>query len=86
MGPATLALCLDIRPPDVLDVCQGGDVKVVVKAIRREKAKGAISLKIEAPPRGISVKRAAILAGKNEAAVSIVAAKQAPAVFGRTSS
>lgn len=72
------ALSADVPPGKVLEVSQGGNVKVVVKAARQEKAKGPIRLTADAPPRGITVRPANIPANKDEATVTLTATKQAP--------
>jgi len=76
--PGPFALSADVPPGKPLEVTQGGNVKVVVKAARREKAKGPISLSGDTPPKGITVKRANIAPDKDQAEIVITAQKQAP--------
>lgn len=79
--PASFTLSVDVPPGEVLQVAQGSNVQVVVKAIRREGTKGAIRLSADAPPRGISVRPAAIPANEDEATITLAALKQAPVGF-----
>jgi len=52
-----------------------------VTAIKQAQEKGAINLKADTPPRGITVKAANIPAGQNEATITVTVTKQAPVGF-----
>ena len=64
-----------------LEVCQGTDVQVIVKAVRHGGAKGPIDLTLDGPPAWLNVKSppVTIPADKDEAVISLGVAKQAPA-------
>jgi len=51
-------------------------VKCTVKAVRTEEAKGAITLKLDGAPKGITLKRAVIPADQNEIEVSLTISRQ----------
>lgn len=73
-----LSLATD-APKDGLQVKQGSDVKVLVKAARIGAAKFPIDLAMVDAPAGITVKTEPIPADKNELPVTISVPKQAPA-------
>lgn len=76
--PAGLALSVGLAPKQVLEVKQGSEVPVTVKAVRRAPATGAVELSAIAMPAGITIKPATIPADKDETQVMLVIPKQAP--------
>jgi len=76
--PAGFALSVGLAPKQVLEVKQGAEVPVTVKAVRKEAVKGPVELSAVGPPAGISIKPATIPADKDETQVVLVIPKQAP--------
>jgi hypothetical protein len=72
-------LATNAPPKDGLEVKQGAEAQVVVKAIRKEGAKFPITLAVVDAPAGITVKTAPIPEDKEEVAITISVPKQAPA-------
>jgi hypothetical protein len=70
-------LATGLAPDKALEVPQGGEAQVTVKAVRGNKGKGQIRLFGDQPPRGITVKSATLAPDKDEAAVTLSASKQA---------
>lgn len=78
-GPFTVAVERTAEP--VLRVHPGSEVTIVVKAVRREGAKGPIKLTAEKPPKGITIKPAVIADGEEQATVTIRVGKGVPVGF-----
>ncbi len=76
--PAGFALNVALAPKQVLEVKQGAEVPVTVKAVRRAPVQGPVELSAVAPPAGITIKPATIPADKDETQVVLVIPKQAP--------
>jgi len=74
---------LAIAENKVLEIPQGGQVEVPIKLVRKdkEKAKGAVSLKADTPPKGVTVKGGNIPPNKTDAVITITALKQVPVGF-----
>jgi len=66
-------------PQDGLQVKQGAEAQVVVKAARKEGAKFPINLAVVDAPAGITVKTDPIPADKDEVPITLSVPKQAPA-------
>jgi hypothetical protein len=67
-------------PPQIgLEVKQGAEVQVVVKAARTEGANSPINLAVVDAPAGITVKTAPIPADQNEVPITISVPPEAPA-------
>jgi hypothetical protein len=73
------SLSTDAPPKDGLQVKQGAEAKVLVKAARKDEAKFPITLAVVDAPAGITVKTDPVPADKNEAAITITVPKTAPA-------
>lgn len=71
-------LSTDAPPKDGLQVKQGAEAKVLVKAARKDGAKFPITLAVVDAPAGIAVKTEPIPADKNEMAITITVPKTAP--------
>jgi hypothetical protein len=71
-------LSTDAPPKDGLQVKQGAEAKVLVKATRKDGAKFPINLAVVDAPAGITVKTDPIPADKNELPITISVPKQAP--------
>lgn len=72
------SLSTDAPPKDGLQVKQGAEAKVLVKAARKDGAKFPITLAVVDAPAGITVKTDPIPADKNELPVTITVPKTAP--------
>ncbi len=72
------ALSTDAPPKDGLQVKQGAEAKVLVKATRKDGAKFPITLAVVDAPAGITVKTDPIPADKNELPITISVPKTAP--------
>ncbi len=77
MEAPSFTLALSAPPKEPLQVAQATEVQVAVKAFRKDTAKGPITLAIDGPPPGITIKPAVIPPDKDEMAVTIVVAKEA---------
>jgi hypothetical protein len=71
-------LSTNAPPKDGLQVKQGSEAKVLVKATRKDGAKFPINLAVVDAPAGITVKTDPIPADKNELPITISVPKQAP--------
>jgi hypothetical protein len=71
-------LSTNAPPKDGLQVKQGAEAKVLVKATRKDGAKFPINLAVVDAPAGITVKTDPIPADKNELPITISVPKQAP--------
>jgi hypothetical protein len=78
IGTSLFGLSTDVPPPG-LEVKQGAEVQVVVKAARHEGAKFPVNLAVVDAPAGITVKTAPIPADKEEVPITLTVPKQAPA-------
>jgi hypothetical protein len=76
LEPTALSLSATVPQKEPLQVKQGGEVQVVVKAARKEGLKGAVNLAADAPPAGITIKPAVIPIDKDEIAVTVAVAKE----------
>ncbi len=76
LEPTPLGLSVSGAPKEGLEIRQGGEALVIVKALRKEGLKGEISLAADSPPGGISLKPAAIPIDKDEVAVTVAVAKE----------
>jgi hypothetical protein len=72
------SLSTDAPPKDGLQIKQGAEAKVLVKAARKDGAKFPITLAVADAPAGITVKTDPIPADKNELPVTITVPKTAP--------
>ena len=72
------SLSTNVPPKDGLQVKQGAETKVLVKATRTGSAKFPINLAAADAPVGITVKTDPIPADKNEVLATISVPKQAP--------
>jgi len=75
---SSFSLSTETPPGKVLEVPQGGEVKVVVKVSRKDGTKGPIKLAVDQPPKGVRLKAANIPANKDKVTISIVTTKQTP--------
>jgi len=71
-------LSTDAPPKDGLQLKQGAEAKVLIKATRKDGAKFPINLAVVDAPAGIAVKTEPIPADKNEVPITISVPKQAP--------
>ena len=76
LEPTPLSLSIGGATKEGLEIRQGGEALVIVKAFRKEGLKGEISLAADSPPAGISLKPAAIPIDKDEVAVTVAVAKE----------
>lgn len=69
-----------VSSPPELELKQGGELTILVKAIRRDKVaqEAALSLQLVRPPAGVSAQPEVILKEKNEGNLVIKATPQAP--------
>ncbi|OHB85912.1 MAG: hypothetical protein A2V98_14580 [Planctomycetes bacterium RBG_16_64_12] len=72
-------LSTDAPPQDGLEIKQGAEAQVVVKAVRQEGATFPINLAVVDAPVGITVKMGPIPADQNEVPITISVPQQAPA-------
>lgn len=72
--PSGLTLSTNV-PAEGLQVPQGGQAQIVVKAARKEGVKGQVGLASAGPTPGVTVKLAPIVADKDEVAVTVAAPK-----------
>jgi len=72
-------LSTNAPPKDGLQIKQGGEAQVVVKAARKDGAKFPVNLAVADAPAGITVKTAPIPADKDEIPITLSVPKQAPA-------
>jgi hypothetical protein len=72
-------LSTNAPPKDGLEVKQGAEAQVVVKATRKEGAKFPINLAVVDAPAGITVKLDPIPADKDELPITLTVPKTAPA-------
>lgn len=81
IDPVLLTLTSSVAPAKPLEVRQGADVQLVVKATRHGGAKGVVTLALDGAPPWLTVKSppATIPADKGEAALTLTVSKQAPA-------
>ena len=75
--PTGFALLTNISPSYGLPIPQGGEGQVVVKAVRKEGAKGQVGLISAGPTPGINVRYAPIVADKDEATITVTVPKGA---------
>ncbi len=73
------ALSTNAPPQDGLEVKQGAEAQVVVKAARKEGAKFPVNLAVVDAPLGITVKTAPIPADQDEVPITLTVPPQAPA-------
>ena len=73
------SLATNAPPKDGLEVKQGAEVQIVVKAVRKEGAKFPINLAVVDAPAGITVKTAPIPEDKDEVPITLSVPKPAPA-------
>jgi hypothetical protein len=73
------ALSHNAPPKDGLQVKQGAEAQVVVKAVRKEGAEFPIQLAVVDAPAGITTKMDPIPADKDEVSITVAVPKQAPA-------
>ena len=67
-------------PGGAMEVPQGGEIKLTVKVLRKEKMSGSIGLSLDSPaPRGVSMRYVAIPPDKDEAEVVVQVSRQATA-------
>jgi Bacterial pre-peptidase C-terminal domain len=80
LEPSGLTLSTNVPLDKVLEAAAGKEIAVVVKAVRHGGAKGPVNVSLDAPPPGITLKTSptVIPPDKNEAAVTLVVAKEAP--------
>jgi hypothetical protein len=80
LEPSGLTLTTTVPPGKVLEAAPGSEVPVVVKAVRQAGAKGPVSLTLDAPPPGVTLKVSPVVIppGKEETTVTLVIAKEAP--------
>jgi hypothetical protein len=72
-------LSTNAPPKDGLQLKQGAEAQIVVKATRKEGAKFPVNLAVVDAPAGITVKTAPIPADKDELPITVSVPKQAPA-------
>jgi hypothetical protein len=77
LEPTPLGLSVLGPPKDGLEIRQGTEALVIVRAFRKEGLKGPVDLAADAPPPGVTFKAAAIPADKDEIAVPVAVAKEA---------
>jgi hypothetical protein len=75
--PSGFSLCTNVSPSFGLPIPQGGQGQVVVKALRKEGAKGQIGLITAGPTPGVNVRFAPITADKDEATITVTVPKGA---------
>ena len=80
-SPVLVQLVPDLQAGQGLEIPQGGTTEVVVKAVRQQSAKGQIALSPDVPPKGLTVKRAAIAPDQDRATVAVTAGPQVPVGF-----
>jgi hypothetical protein len=76
LEPTPLSLSIGGATKEGLEIRQGGEALVIVKAFRKQGLKGEVSLAADSPPGGISLKPAVIPPDKDEVAVTVAVAKE----------
>ena len=76
--PPPVIISTSNPPGQILELPQGGELQIPVKAFRQEGIRGSISIAAQKPPQGINAKGVQIPPEKDEAVLTLTANKQVP--------